>query len=278
MNSEYKTPGSFFLIVLVILTLFSIKSFGFNLTDDFKEGFFWQNLPINLSVVDDQSFEVERISNLEWALEQAIAQWSLEAPQLEFWRADASVAPNTTGVNIVKWDRDFALSTGLQGNQYLAVTVRRAVIPFIAQVEILMNAYYVNLPKNDLVKILIHELGHTIGLDHSEDPSSIMSAAIRLGPYSNQSIQTDDMAGLSYIHTEMGSRQAGTSSDPAYWELRKTQEQNSSTALPSCGTIEDINKHGGGGSGSFLISFVFGLLLAFCFGKNFHLGLIKIID
>ncbi len=267
-----------FVFALALLLIFSTNGWTFNLTTDFREGFYWQEFPIALSVLDDPAIDSQKIDDLQWALDEAIQQWTLTTPDLDFWRMDAPVSTGTSGKNLVRWDQNFQLNTGLQGSQYLAVTVRRAVIPLIAQVEILMNTLYLNLPKSDLVKILVHELGHTIGLDHSDDASSIMSAAIRLGPYSNQSIKLDDVAGVSYIHTEMGMRQSGSSSDPAYWELLSSQEQNSSTTLPSCGTIEDINRTGGGGTGSFLVSFLFGLMIMLLFGKNFHLGLLKIID
>lgn len=272
------TPGSFFRFVFLLFIFYSADGSAFSLTNDFQDGFYWKEFPINLSVVDDPSYDYQKIADLEWALAQAIEQWSEKTYGIEFWRLDVPIDVSEQTKNFVKWDRNFEANSGLIGSQYLAVTIRRALIPFIARVEILMNPHYIDLDRDEIVKILVHELGHTIGLDHSVDANSIMSASIRLGPYSNQSITVDDVAGLNYIYTEMGSRQAGSSNDPAYLELQSSRDQNSSKEfVPSCGTIKDING-GGGGSGPFLPSFLFGLVFVFLFGKNFQLKLLEIID
>jgi len=56
----------------------------------------------------------------------------------------------------------------------------------------------------DLQSVLTHELGHLLGLDHSEDAEATMFATTELGETSKRSLRPDDQNGLQKLYPEPG--------------------------------------------------------------------------
>lgn len=56
--------------------------------------------------------------------------------------------------------------------------------------------------QTDYVNTLTHELGHVLGLDHSEDPDAVMYATSRAGELSKRRLAEDDREGIHYLYRE----------------------------------------------------------------------------
>ena len=55
----------------------------------------------------------------------------------------------------------------------------------------------VNCVSIDVQNTITHEAGHTLGLDHSADPSATMAASAPAGETSKRVLQPDEVAGIS---------------------------------------------------------------------------------
>ena len=56
---------------------------------------------------------------------------------------------------------------------------------------------------NDFVEVITHELGHALGLDHSADPSAVMSGGTVIDGR-NPGLGTDDVNGINYLYPVTG--------------------------------------------------------------------------
>ncbi len=54
----------------------------------------------------------------------------------------------------------------------------------------------------DYANTLTHEIGHVLGLDHSEDPDAVMYPTAPEGEISKRTLSEDDRAGLRYLYRE----------------------------------------------------------------------------
>lgn len=254
----------------IALICFSFLAHGFELTTDFKQGYYWDSFPIELSVVDDGSLTSSELDRLVQSLNHGIEKWHAELNlNVELWRFTGIT--NSKIGNSVYWESNFAAVTGLSGSQVLGATVRTTRTPLMRQVDLVLNRTYLYLGDEELNQVIIHELGHSIGLDHSSDYNSIMYAQINVS-FPSQEILQDDYSGINYIVDEMIKRQQGISTDRNFQVLtEESKSQNASSLVPSCGTIKDINSGGGDGDGgSFLISLLLGCFLVLI-GKKFPL-------
>lgn len=204
------------------LFLFSITlpAWGYNLTADFINGFYWAQLPVSFTVVDDNASRKAAIQNLA---QQAITEWENKTG-LSLWDLTNSGTPN-----IIRWSTNFAAETRMDPNSVLAVAIRYTNGPYFARSEIIINGgHWLNQSEANLRTTITHELGHTMGLDHSGNSLAVMAPSLQ-SPY--RGLHSDDLAGMADAHQQTNNRQITRYVSP----LAYTSQSEESQPL-SCGT------------------------------------------
>lgn len=92
----------------------------------------------------------------------------------------------------------------------------------------------------NLLQVATHELGHSLGLGHSNDPSAIMFAYYQ-GYTPNLQLKSDDIAGIQYLYgpNTGGSRGSATTTTPRP-TARTTTRTTTRTAAPSRPPTADL--------------------------------------
>ncbi len=232
----------------ILLTLFTLPAWGYNFTKDFANGFYWQNLPVKMTVIDADSSRKAKLENLT---QQAMGEWQTRSGHTlwNFVIANGS-APTS---NIIRWSTNFAAETGMDANTVLAVTIRYTDGPYFAKAEIVFNGKHPQLAYNsNILTTLTHELGHTQGLDHSSDMSAVMAPTLQ-NPY--YGLATDDVSGIEAAYDETNHRQLIHFVSP----LATNNETTSKSPL-SCGTVGAATT---GASTNSLLSLSAGMLIGF---------------
>jgi hypothetical protein len=234
-------------IFFCFLFVFLSSAHSFEITGDFKDGYFWQRFPIKLTVLNqDGRFEATESATLS-ALE--IWESSLNY-QVDVWEY-VPVEEEPQLRNVVRWSERFEQETGYSSNT-LAVTVRNLRAPYIRMTEIILNSNHPLLSdENFLAQVILHELGHTIGLGHSKDPYSIMYATLSPGGSTPSYISYDDEEGMKFVVNKNLSRQKNGST------IKSEENQSSNSGIPSCGTIDWNDKSGSNN----IISSMLGILM-----------------
>lgn len=243
------------LLVGALALCMSQAAWSYRLTQEFENGFYWSSLPISFTVMDTNASRVSQITTLA---QQAVAEWE-EAIIESLWTVSSKVGSPSSKHNIIRWSTNFAAETGMSESTTLAVAVRYSQGPYIARAEIIINGNHsINQQPTLLRTVLVHELGHVLGLDHSEVDGAVMEAQLQV-PYDG--LHNDDIVGMDYTVSETKSRQLSGFVSP----LAGASEGSSEESTPlSCGTV-DLNAgggNGGGGGTNLIASLGLGLLLA----------------
>lgn len=206
-----------FLIGLTLTT----PAFAWRFTQDFENGFYWQSLPVPVTVVDSNP---TRKAKLEGFVKKAIREWEDLGTEKNLWE----YTPAGAG-NVVRWSDNFQQETNMDPGSVLAVAIRYTGGPYFARTEIIINGnHLLNHDDYHLLTTLTHELGHTMGLDHSDKFEAIMAPNLQT---SFKGISFDDRDGMIAAHDETLHRQSiGFVSPLAY------EEETTKNAL-SCGTV-----------------------------------------
>jgi len=226
-----------------IFSLFySFSLFGFNTTNDFSLGFYWKDYPVKITILEN---DLKLKSTLEKLTIDAVEEWESRTG-LSLWDLKSGTS------NVLRWSRNFAEETKMDPSTVLAVAIRYATGPYFIKSEIVVNGNHpLNSDINNLLTTITHELGHTMGLDHSEEMQAVMAPTLQ-EPYLG--LHEDDIAGMSFIYEETRKRQiTGYISPLAYNEEKVTQPLG-------CGTVGLV---GGANYISNFSSIVAGIILGF---------------
>ena len=209
----------------ILALLLTTPAWGYRLTQDFTKGFYWATLPIGITVIESNS---SRKATLERIAQLAIHEWE-EDTGLSLWDFSQTTA-SAAATNIIRWSTNFAAETNMDPNSVLAVAIRYVDGPYFAKTEIVINGNH-SLSQNDyfLRTTLTHELGHTMGLDHSDVSSAVMAPSLQL-QYSG--LQQDDVEGMQAVTEETDRRETTGYISP----LAYSKEESGSSPL-SCGTV-----------------------------------------
>lgn len=210
----------------MILLLVTFPAWGYQFTPDFTNGFYWHSLPIKITVLESDS---ERKQMLEDLSQAAIHDWE-DSSGLKLW--DFSDEGSGAGVrNIIRWSENFAAETNMDPDSVLAVAIRYTDGPYFAKTEIVINGnHQLNKYENYLRTTLTHELGHTMGLDHSEEMEAVMAPTLQ-AYYTG--LHDDDVKGLNDAHAETLRRQTTGYVSPLSYET----EQSAMQEPVSCATV-----------------------------------------
>lgn len=232
----------------ILLFTISLPAWSYNLTQDFVNGFYWASLPIKLIVVEKDPARKEMLNQLAAS---AINQWE-RSTGFKLWNlGEASTK------NIIRWSTNFAKETRMDPISVLAVAIRYTNGPYFAKSEIIINgnhsAFNTGFPSMDKANIgttLVHELGHTMGLDHSENAQAVMAPTLQ---YQYNGLHSDDLAGMRDAYEQTEHRQLTRYVSPLAYE----KETTSSQAM-SCGTTMPAAASGNG-----IFSLGLGILIPF---------------
>ncbi len=234
---------------LIVFSL-SLPAWGYNLTQDFVNGFYWASLPIKIVISEKDPTRKQLLTELA---DGAIKEWQQETG-LSLWTLNSGASSN-----VIRWSTDFARETDMDPTSVLAVAIRYTNGPYFAKSEIIINGGhdsfntpFATINKMNLGTTLVHELGHTMGLDHSENMMAVMAPTLQY-PYNG--LQSDDIYGMGDAYSQTEERQRTRYVSP----LAYSEETESSQPL-SCGTVGVQGATAGGHS---FLSLGLGMLIGF---------------
>jgi hypothetical protein len=205
----------------ILCLLLTTPAWGYKLTQDFVNGFYWQRLPINITVVEsDPTLK----SKLEYLSRMAVQDWE-SSSGFNLW--DTSNAGTS---NIIRWSKNFAAETNMDPASVLAVAIRYTNGPYFAKTEIIINGNHIyNQQNNYLLTTMTHELGHTMGIDHSDYGDAVMAPSLQLN---SSGVRQDDVRAVDDAVSQTINRQETGYVSPLAYQ----SEEESSSPL-SCGTV-----------------------------------------
>jgi Matrixin len=238
--------------LLLMAILLSSKVSAYTFTQDFQKGFYWQSFPIQMSkfVTDpNDGVMLEELTN------QAVQEWE-NASGKNLWNFNTVQTSSTYAGNYIRWSDNFGGETGYDPSKTLAITIRYNSGTYFQQTVIILNGNLSYLRQNwgnALRTTILHEIGHTLGLDHSS-ANAIMAANLS----TLTTLQPDDISGVNAVVDETIRRQSTGYTSP--YSATTTVKNG---LLPTCGTVEDIGSGKGSGPKNGATNFIGSLFLGF---------------
>lgn len=237
---------------LLLMAIFlSTNAQAFSFTQDFTNGIYWQSFPIKMgkfATDPNDGALLEQLTN------QAITDWESVVGK-SLWEPTAVQSSSTYSGNYIRWSDNFGTETGYDPSKTLAVTIRYNQGTYFQQTVIILNGGLSYLRQNwgnSLKTTILHEIGHTIGLDHTT-ANAIMAANLS----TLTTLQQDDIQGINAVVDETIRRQSTGYVSP----LASSSSSQKNGLVPTCGTIEDVGNGKGPSNGA--SNFVGSLFIGF---------------
>ncbi len=239
-------------VMLLGLFLGISSAFAYDFTEDFENGFYWETFPISFQKFVDSSAEGEVLNQLVSAAEN---EWE-NAVGVDLWNiADQYVVSSSHSGNHIRWSNDFAQETGYSPVSTLAVTIRHRVGTYFVRTEIILNGENERLRSNQgnlLYQTILHEMGHTLGIDHSEFSSAVMYPSVQ----GINRLSFDDQDAVVDVVDETRLRQ-----EVGFVSALSTETSGNANAL-ACGSVSLVtDSDSGDGPGSGAATVIMGFLL-----------------
>jgi hypothetical protein len=231
----------------------STKIYGYAFTSDFNKGFYWKSFPVHMQRFATNSYDGSNLQNL---VDQATSDWESVVGK-NLWNIDNVVVTQNYSGNFIRWSENFGSETGYDPSTTLAITIRYNRGTFFESVVIILNgsiAYLRQNIGNTLRTTILHEIGHTIGLDHTTIAGAIMYPTVS----SNYTLQADDVQGMNALVDETLRRQEVGYVSPY------AASSSTKNGFAACGTVDDISRKSGpkGNGMQFVFTVALGLLMA----------------
>jgi hypothetical protein len=150
--------------------------------------------------------------SMESAMQES---WNSVGTRLQFREGTAQAQPcdNDDGANVAGWSAK--VCGGSDFGDALAITVvthtRRAGVWSISDTDIVLNMNRSWIPagdqqsgQNDFRRVIIHELGHALGLEHPNDAGQDVVAIMNSRISAINTLQQDDIDGLTRLYGGSG--------------------------------------------------------------------------
>lgn len=239
-------------ILAVAVLLFASSMYGYRLNRVAESGSRWQQLPVSMTLNPaDSGMGSEETQR---AITGAMDSWNkgVGASILDVGSINtglkASQGMDPDAVNAIVFSKSFLADTGFDADVTVAVGGQYGDGSAMSSAFIVFNAQKVGWGTDgtckgysycdDLETISLHELGHVLGLGHSEVAEAAMSA--KRGSKINRELMQDDIDGAKFL------TQYSVAGGSASYSGDSDQSSGGGGGSGGCGTISTGSGNGNG--------------------------------